>query len=412
MKKLLISLLALLLCLPCFAACLSDNSAPSDLMFTISDDGTYAEVTTCNGQAKEVVIPDTYEGLPVTSIGEKAFYSCSFLTSVTIPDSVTSIGNNAFEACNSLTSITIPDSVTSIGQYAFFSSDLTSVTIPEGIESISEGAFKSCDRLTSIAIPDSVTSIGKAAFSNCENLKSVTIPNKVTSIGEQAFEWCTSLTSVIITDSVTSIGKAAFANCENLKSVTIADGVTSIGNNAFEACNSLTSVTIGNGVTNIGDRAFNNCYKLVEVINNSSLNIEVGSDTYGGIAYYAKEVHDGESKIVTKDDFLFYTYDEVNYLLSYVGNATEITLPENYNGQSYEIYKYAFYDRCYDLTSVTIPVSVTSIGDKAFFCWGGILKNINYGGTMSQWNAISKGSEWNFNTIDRTITCTDGTLSK
>ena len=411
MKKLLVSLSALLICLSCFAAC-KDNSVPSDLQFTISDDGTYAEVTYCNGQATEVVIPDTYEGLPVTSIGERAFYSCSFLTSVTIPESVTSIGNNAFEACNSLTSITIPESVTSIGQYAFYGSDLMSVTIPEDIEIISEGTFLGCDRLTSVTIPDSVTSIGNKAFESCYSLTSVHIPDGVTSIGDEAFRSCESLKSIIIPDGVTSIGKNTFYDCKILTSVTIPDNVTSIGKNAFRSCEILTSVTIGNGVTNIGDTAFYGCYKLVEVINYSSLNIEAGSDAYGYIAYYAKEIHNGVSKVVYKDDFIFYTYNGVNYLLGYLGNAAEIILPESYNGQSYEIYKYAFYDRCYGLRSVTIPVSVTGIGEKAFFCWGGTLTNINYGGTKSQWDAIIKGAEWNFNTIDRTITCIDGTLSE
>ena len=412
MKKLLVSLLALLLCLSCFAACdtSKDNSAPSDLEYTISADGKYAEVTTCNAYAKKVEISDTYEGVPVTSIGEKAFYSCSFLTSVTIPDSVTSIGNNAFQACVSLKSIDIPDSVKSIGNNAFNGCGITSVTIPKGIEIISEGAFGSTD-LTSVTIPDGVTSIGDNAFLRCRSLKSITIPNSVTSIGHDAFAECDKLMSVTIPDGVTSIGDNAFYMCSDITKVTISDSVTSIGKSAFSTCESLTSLTIGKGVTNIGKSAFYNCYKLVEVINNSSLNIEVGSDTYGGIAYYAKEIHGGGSKIVTKDDFLFYTYDKVNYLLGYTGNAAEITLPKSYNGQSYEIYKYAFYEP-YELTSVTIPDSVTGIGDKAFFCWGGILKNINYDGTMAQWKAISKGSEWNFNTIDRTITCADGTLSE
>jgi hypothetical protein len=142
MKKLVISLLALLLCLPYFAACSSDNSAPSDLMFTISDDGTYAEVTTCNGQAKEVVIPDTYEGVPVTSIGEKAFYSCSFLTSVTIPDSVTSIGNNAFEDCEELLELILPGSVRRVGREAFAACrKLARVVIPENIEELEYDSF-------------------------------------------------------------------------------------------------------------------------------------------------------------------------------------------------------------------------------------------------------------------------------
>ena len=187
----------------------------------------------------------------------------------------------------------------------------------------------------------------------------------VTSIGSYAFSNCTSLTSVTIPDSVTSIGRYAFYYCDSLTSVTIGNSVTSIGDYAFEYCPDLTSVTIGNSVTSIGRDAFYSCYNLVEVINKSSLNITKGSSNNGYVAYYAFEVHNDNSKIVNKDGYLFYTYDNVNYLLGYVGNDTELVLPEKYNGQNYEIYIYAFYS-CTSLTSVTIPDSVTIIGDYAF----------------------------------------------
>lgn len=110
-------------------------------------------------------------GNRVTSIGSAAFYECTSLTSVTIPDSVTSIGSHAFIRCISLTSVTIPDSVTSIGS----------------------SAFDSCSSLASVTIPDSVTSIGSFAFYNCTSLTSITIPNSVTSIGSHAFYYCSAL---------------------------------------------------------------------------------------------------------------------------------------------------------------------------------------------------------------------------
>ncbi|GHT66465.1 hypothetical protein FACS189452_02380 [Bacteroidia bacterium] len=117
-------------------------------------------------------------------------------TTYAIPNSVTSIGGRAFESCSGLTNVTIGNSVTSIGNYAFESSGLTSVTIPNNITSIRVGTFRHCSSLTSVTIPNSVTSIGGAAFDRCSSLTSVTIPNSVTSIGSLAFSNCSSLIGV------------------------------------------------------------------------------------------------------------------------------------------------------------------------------------------------------------------------
>ena len=148
-----------------------------------------------------LTIPDTvtYNGTTysVTSIGSYAFYQCSGLTSVTIPNSVTSIGVVSFERCSGLTSVTIPNSVTTIGDFAFMDcSGLTSVTIGGSVITIGDRAFQNCSGLTFVTIPNSVTTIGTGAFMDCSGLTSVTIPNSVTTIGGSAFYNCSGLAEI------------------------------------------------------------------------------------------------------------------------------------------------------------------------------------------------------------------------
>ena len=353
----------------------------------------------------------------VTSIGERAFYECSSLTSITIPNSVTSIGNYAFAWCSSLTSVTIGNSVTSIGEYAFEGcSGLTSVTIGNSVTSIGESAFHYCSSLTTITIPNSVTSLGSSAFYNCSSLTSITIPNSVTSIGSSAFYNCSSLTTITIPNSVTSIGSTAFYNCSSLTSpvynahcfaymptsysgaytipegikqiagyafyncssltsITIPNSVTSIGGSAFSGCSSLTSITIPNSVTSIGSSAFYGCvFVLDNFINNSSLNAE--ENNYWEATIANKEI-DG---LLIKNDTVIDCRPAVVYVtipnsVTSIGDyafrdcrsLTSITIPNSVTSIGIG----AFYD-CSSLTSITIPNSVTSIGIGAFYNCSGL----------------------------------------
>ena len=308
--------------------------------------------------------------------------------------------------------------------------------IPEYIDGYRVVSIDTLNRsgiINSVYIPEGVEYIGFKAFERCMYLEKVTLSEGLEEIGSKAFYGCENLKSIEIPDSVTKIGYGAFERCFNLTSVVIPDSVTSIGNVTFSFCMGLTSITIPDSITSIGAEAFYGCTKLVEVINESDLDITVGSTSNGYVAYYAKEVHDGTTKIVNIDDYLFYTYDGVDYLLGYVGTDTELTLPESYNGKSYEFYPDAFFDYinverivipdsftsicdnaffCVaELKSVVIPVSVTSIGEAAFAGCSN-LTDIEFEGTKEQWLLISKGVIWNSCMIGNyTVHCTDGDLA-
>ena len=327
------------------------------------------------------------------------------LQKITIPESVVKIGDDAFEGIffknKGLTDVYYQGSLSGwleieFGDYysnpmvyadnLYINGELLQgdIIIPEGTGKIGDYAFYNCSGLTSITIPDSVTSIGDYTFSNCDGLTSITIPDSVTSIGSYAFWNCSGLTSITIPDSATSIGSYAFWNCSGLTSITIPDSVTSIGDRAFYNCSGLTSITIpfvgsgGSDNTHFGyifgapNHAYNDRYVpslLKEVI-------ITGGTSIGSTAFY------------------------------YCSDLTNIIIPDSVTS-----IEWGAFLGCSGLTSITIPDSVTSIGEVAFSHCNG-LTSINYQGTMAQWNTISKGSNWAYNTGDFTITCTDGVLDK
>ena len=177
----------------------------ADLTFTLNGDGTEYSVSDCLGTASgSLDIPSTFNDLPVTSIGQSAFSSCSSLTSVTIPYGVTSIGIWAFKSCQSLASVTIPD----------------------GLMGIGDNAFYNCSSLTSITITDSVISIGDRAFGNCTSLASITIGNSVTSIGDGSYQHeinpnsSSISSSFVIGDGIYAYEFSAFVGCQSLTSIT------------------------------------------------------------------------------------------------------------------------------------------------------------------------------------------------
>jgi hypothetical protein len=352
--------------------------------FTFTINNGAITITGYTGPGGAVTIPDTTNGYPVTILGHHAFYYCTNLTSVSIPDSVTTIGQRAFGWCPSLTSVSIPNSVTTIGSYAFNGCpSLTSATIPNSVTSIPQGAFGGCTSLTNITIPNSVTSIGIWAFYNCASLTSVTIPNSVTSIGMDAFAYCTRLTSVTIPNSVVNIGDEAFYDCKSLTSVMIPNSVTSIERKAFGGCISLTAITVDtnnlayrsvdgvlfnksqttlveypggkrgsytipSSVTGIGEMAFYGCTNLTSVI------IGTGVISIGDWAFFYCLSLTG----ITIPNSVTSIGDDTFHGCS---RLTSVTIPNSVTSIGVSVFC-----NCSSLTSITIPNRVTSIGDNTF----------------------------------------------
>ncbi|MBQ7988518.1 MAG: leucine-rich repeat domain-containing protein [Bacteroidaceae bacterium] len=354
----------------------------------------------------------------VTSIGDYAFEKCSSITAVTIPNGVTTIGYSAFAGCSSLTALTIPNSVTSIGDYAFrecnsltslnldcntvgswFSNkSIKEVTFGENVTSIGDGAFQYCYSLSSITFGSRITSIGAYSFSGCAGLSSLSLPEHLISIGNGAFRACSGLNSVVISENVAQMGRGAFAECSGLTSLrvkednltydsrngcnaiietatnrliqgcnytSIPQDVTRISDAAFYGCSDLTSVSLPNGLLSIGDDAFADCSGLTAINIPSSIT-EIGSDAFQGCEGLTRAEFASIEHLCTikfKHEFHYGTNPLCYAKHLYVAGreVTDITIPESVDS----IGDYVFSGGSY-ITSVFVPGNVKSIGCETF----------------------------------------------
>ncbi|OYU83200.1 MAG: hypothetical protein CFE24_12525 [Flavobacterium sp. BFFFF2] len=173
----------------------------------------------------------------VTGLSINAFYGCTGLLSVTIPNSVTTIKNRAFQNCSGLTSVTIPNSVTNIQSDAFAScTSLQSISIPDSVTNISTGVFASCTSLTSVSLPNTITTIANFTFSGCTSLPTITIPNSVTNLGQSVFANCSSLSSITLPSLLQNVSVKVFLNCTSLRAVTCEQTIpiSLFGRNVFQ----------------------------------------------------------------------------------------------------------------------------------------------------------------------------------
>ena len=330
----------------------------------------------------------------VKSLGWYAFNYCTELTSITIPESVTDIGVYTFSGCSGLTSITVDsrnpkyhsagNCVIETATGELIAGCKTSIIPADGsVKSISDGAFEGCTTLTSITIPASVTSIDPGPFERCTGLTSIKVDSrnpKYHSAGNCIIETATGKliagckTSIIPADgSVKSIGSSAFCGITGITGITIPDSVTSIGWYAFQYCSGLTSITIGNNVTSIDGFAFSGCLGLTGITIPSSVT------SINMLAFAAcTELEDitilGTVTSIDHDAFTQTKYynNEANWSdgVLYIGNhliEAKKSLSGNYTIKAGTkcIAGHAFRD-CTEVTGITIPDSVISIGSYAF----------------------------------------------
>ena len=237
---------------------LFDREKESGMTFALINGNTEYEVTGKGIATGDIVIPDTYRGLPVTSIGKKAFFNKSDVSSVVIGKNVRSIGEYAFANCSYITSVTIPEGLTFIGESAFASCRLlnSKIVIPEGVTNIPKNAFAYCVSLQEVVFSDNITRIEASAFTDCGNLESLDLPEKLEYIGTLAFSSCKSVSSLVLGSSIREIDDYAFSEMVELTSVVIPGSVERIGECAFYRCASLKDVQLGAGVKEIDNGAF------------------------------------------------------------------------------------------------------------------------------------------------------------
>ena len=392
----------------------TDGSNAVEVTYTNSKGGSYSG---------DIVVPAqvSNEGVAyaVTTIGEKAFYKCTGLTSIVLPEGLTSINKDAFNGCNAITEITLPSTLVELKNYAFNNCKaLTGAVIPDGVEVINTYAFYNCIKMTSLTLGEGVKEINSCAFKYCEALKKVTLPKNVSKIASDAFGSCKVMEEyevaednntfcavggilyskdkatlvkcpmalagdVTIEAGVQTVENEAFYGCSKLTSVTFPSSVVTLGESAFDGCSSMTSVALNEGLQTIGEYAFDNATALKSIVIPNSVktigeyvfyycmgleSVKLGSGlTSLGLAPFYRcmelkeiEVDAANTAFVSVDGVLF-TSDKTTLLAYPNKKAAKYDIPEGV----YFIGAFAFY-YCDNVTNVTMPNTVMTINKSAF----------------------------------------------
>lgn len=413
MKKKAKIFLASFIVLFCAVCTYLHFSAASAFTFSYSKNETGITIDEYHGFRWNVKIPKQIEGLPVTEIGEKAFYNNSWLRSVTIPDSVEKIGKGAFMN-TSLKSFTFPDRIETIADYVLFGcSNLENVVISGQVLRVGNDAFGYCTKLTSIELPDSITDIGNNAFANDTKLQEINIPVKLQRVGYRIFAFtkyeenlphneytlignnilyiyrgssdvievpaniqsiaggafCACPAAEINIEKVSYIGRAAFADCKNLVAIKMPDNAEIDGSKLFSECSSLKEVILPYDC-NIGNSMFYGCKDLRSVTLQGTPTT-VGANAFSDCSSLSTLILPESIDTILEGAFAR-------------SGLCSITIPENVKVIAAECFadcssldwaalspytelieKRAFAN-CSSLSQINIPDGIKSIGEQAF----------------------------------------------
>ncbi|MBR5246257.1 MAG: leucine-rich repeat protein [Clostridia bacterium] len=424
MKKYLAIALAVVLVISVLSITVMAKTSGNYEYEVISETEKSCVITKYTGSTRNLVIPSSLDGYTVTEIGEYAFFDTEEsagnkdLRSVEIPASVKKIGRYAFNLCSGLNEVVLSEGLECIEEGAFFNcSNLKTINLPDsinyigrnilydtkvmpllpqyeredptlpesellfdtstwtdgalyigkhlicvdlrksgsfsvkaGTKTIAGEAFYWCDKLTSVTIPNGVVSVGEYAFYNCDGIKSLYLPESITVIGQSAFDHCDKLQTINIPSKVNEIAKWTFTGCKALKSVTISGNIKRIGIGAYSACTSLETVKINSGVEEIGKAAFQGCTSLSSITIADSVKL-IGQNAFGSTKYYSTSAN-WKNNTLSIGNHLIKVRNSVSGVFS-VPSGTKAIAED------------AFFD-CKNLTEINIPSSVSGIYDGAF----------------------------------------------
>lgn len=341
--------------------------------YTYSVHGKKATLESVSVESKDLVIPDTLGGFPVTRIGSRALCpttGANKYESIKIPDSVTYIDWCAFADSDSLRTIQLPKNLKTIGSSAFSGCDsLETVKFNAGLQTIENSAFEDCVSLKKVDLPDSVKTIQSAVFENCYKLSSVKLGKNTKKIGERAFRKAYKLKSITIPKNVKTIEDKAFQKCEDLQKVTFQNDKTKIGTGVFYQCTSLQKAILPKGITNIPEYTFYNCTGLKSAALTKNVSIIKKRAFYGCTSLKRVKLN---QKVYAIGDRAFaesgLSKIVLNKKMQFIGNGAfmgtkirSLNLPDKVTFIGSKVFA-----DCRKLRTIQIPASVTGINPGAF----------------------------------------------